>query len=567
MKRWIILAAIVVSVCTAIFISERRKVDTPASPDAVLHFVGDTQQELSRLPMKLTRISDDEEIRIGDELAKHYGSEWKPASKDDREFKQVQAYLERIGTRVAAGAHRKLPYKFHYMPWHGFVNAFALPGGHVFVGAGLLELMDSEDQLAAVLGHEVEHADLGHCAERVQIEARLRKLHLGAVGSLINIPITVFEAGYSKEQELAADREGTRLAVAANYSPAGLVRLLETFQRMENERRHPPKSPQQELSQVAEETLEGYFRSHPPSAQRAQQIRDLIISEHWNGTLSETNLQIGYVFWARQASEALGASHYDKAIALSKRALGVQSDYGPALRVLAEAYFLSANFLESAAAYRRIIQNDVTPLTVQRYADALAAAHTGAKAVQEYEGWLASHPELKYRPEYTVELAGLQLLTGNDTQIGKLLDEIRGANPEVRGRLGWWCYRAARYDTANELLQAAVEERPQLPELQSRLAWTLIERRQLETALTRFNQVSNCECELELRMGRAVAQWQAHAADSALSNFTEATAGAPYWLDARWVLATRSPLVVRSIAELQAEKEKRAKVLRQKKLE
>ena len=111
-----------------------------------------------------------------------------------------------------------MPYRFHYVDQPWVVNAFALPGGHVFIGKGLISLMDSEDELAAVLGHEVEHIDYHHAAERVQTEQALRKVPLGV---LVAIPVEVFEAGYSKDEELEADREGTRLAVAAGYSPLG----------------------------------------------------------------------------------------------------------------------------------------------------------------------------------------------------------------------------------------------------------------------------------------------------------------------------------------------------------
>jgi len=92
-----------------------------------------------------------------------------------------------------------------------------LPGGHVFAGQGLLSLLKSEDALAAVLGHEVEHIDQKHCAERVQTEAHLR--NLGPLGHLLGLPVAIFEAGYSKDQELRADRNGTVLAVKAGYSP------------------------------------------------------------------------------------------------------------------------------------------------------------------------------------------------------------------------------------------------------------------------------------------------------------------------------------------------------------
>lgn len=94
--------------------------------------------------------------------------------------------------------------------------------------------------VAPVLGHEVEHIDLGHSAERIQTEAHLR--HLGLVGDLIGIPVEVFQAEYRKDQELEADRYGTTLAVGAAYSPAGIFQLLAGFQRLEGaEAGLPPK--------------------------------------------------------------------------------------------------------------------------------------------------------------------------------------------------------------------------------------------------------------------------------------------------------------------------------------
>jgi predicted Zn-dependent protease len=163
-----------------------------------------------------------------------------------------------------------------------FVNAFALPGGHVFVGEGLLKLMQSEDALAAVLGHEVEHIDLRHCAERAETEANLR--HLGLAGDLLSLPVTVFTAGYSKDQELEADRYGTALAVDAGYSPEGILGLLDTFEHLESNAEHGadrPASPVEEAAQVGLQTLQDYLRSHPPSAQRKAQIERLMQSERW----------------------------------------------------------------------------------------------------------------------------------------------------------------------------------------------------------------------------------------------------------------------------------------------
>ena len=59
-------------------------------------------------------------------------------ANDTPENREIAAYISEVGARVAEHAHRKLPYKFHYIPQEEFVNAFALPGGHVFIGKGLL---------------------------------------------------------------------------------------------------------------------------------------------------------------------------------------------------------------------------------------------------------------------------------------------------------------------------------------------------------------------------------------------------------------------------------------------
>jgi predicted Zn-dependent protease len=142
--------------------------------------------------------------------------------------------------------------------------------------------MQSEDALAAVLGHEVEHIDLRHCAERVQTEQRLR--NLGLLGDLLGLPVEVFIAGYSKDQEMEADRDGTALALEAGYSPLGILQLFKEFGRLQQKTGNHssgPATPIDEAAQLSMGTLQGYFASHPPSGQRTQQIEKLIKAEHW----------------------------------------------------------------------------------------------------------------------------------------------------------------------------------------------------------------------------------------------------------------------------------------------
>lgn len=292
MRRWLGLATVLLLGAAALVVGERRKAEAPVSPDPVVYFIADTQRELTRLAATATRLSDAEEIRIGDELATRYAGGATPLSADDT---AVEAYVQQVGLQIGARAKRQLPYKFHYIPDRGFVNAFALPGGHVYIGAGMLALMDSEDQLAGVLGHEVEHIDHYHCAERVQLEARLRKLNLGVVGALLALPVEVFQAGYTKDQELEADSEGTRLAAKAGYAPEGTIRLFETFAKLQRESSQPARSPQEEAARAALQTLQGYFRSHPPPTERIAYLRRTLPPEIWNRT-AERPLAVAQYF-------------------------------------------------------------------------------------------------------------------------------------------------------------------------------------------------------------------------------------------------------------------------------
>lgn len=291
MRRLAIFGVVLAVGVSALYFSQRRHDSTPVSANAVVEVVADAQRDLSRVPMRLTRLSNDEEIAIGNQLADQYSGVTAHLSPEEL---GLESYVRRVGNNVSLQAHRRLPYSFRLVPNRTMINAFSLPGGPVYVGEGLLDLMTSEDQLAAVLGHEVEHIDHYHCAERVQIEARLRKVRLDIVGVLVQIPLTVWEAGYNKDEELEADREGMRLAVLGGYSPYGALSLFEKFARLHNEYIIHAQSPEEELSELAIQSLEGYFRSHPQPSERLTQANRLIAEEGWQDRKTEKPFRVEY---------------------------------------------------------------------------------------------------------------------------------------------------------------------------------------------------------------------------------------------------------------------------------
>lgn len=144
-------------------------------------------------------------------------------------------------------------------------NAYALPGGFVFVTRPLLELCNTDpDEIAFVLGHEMAHVIQQHAIERMMantvISAALSRLSLGR-GGLLGGPATglmtaLLNQGYSQDQELEADRVGVRLAASAGFDPRAATRLLQRL-----------------ASLTADSTLLGsYFSSHPPHPLRIERV-------------------------------------------------------------------------------------------------------------------------------------------------------------------------------------------------------------------------------------------------------------------------------------------------------
>jgi beta-barrel assembly-enhancing protease len=169
-------------------------------------------------------LSDAEEVRIGKLLAADW--EEQEGMRPSPQNQKIDEYLQKVGDKVAAHAQRKLPYEFHFDPNPMFRSAVGFPGGQVYVGSGILAYMDTEDQLAMVLGHEIEHIALNQCRERLIHELAEKKIAARDVKAMKVDPFTL---GYGHDKEFAADREGVKLAMEAGYSAQGAIRLLQTY--------------------------------------------------------------------------------------------------------------------------------------------------------------------------------------------------------------------------------------------------------------------------------------------------------------------------------------------------
>lgn len=215
------------------------------------------------------RFTDGDEVRLGAAMAAQYDR--KSGVGPTAQSRQIESYLQSVADRLSPHASRKLRYRIHYDPYPAFKSAFALPGGHIVFGGGILALMNTEDELAAVIAHEIVHIDAGQVSERVERIAKDRGI---SPADLSRWKVEDFGPSYTKQQELACDSGGAKLAVKAGYSPFGLLHLLQTFQML--------AAPQQPAATPDRVTL----------AERIAQARDEIRAEGWEGLTKKTPLEL-----------------------------------------------------------------------------------------------------------------------------------------------------------------------------------------------------------------------------------------------------------------------------------
>jgi predicted Zn-dependent protease len=138
---------------------------------------------------------------------------------------ELLAYVEAVGQRIARHAPGfAFQYTFRIVDDEA-PNAFALPGGPIYITRGAIALTNSEDELASVLAHEIAHVASRHAAARQHV--------VRGVPAFLQILQLPYLAAYSRELEVTADRLGQELAAAAGYDPAGLVGFLDGLGALE----------------------------------------------------------------------------------------------------------------------------------------------------------------------------------------------------------------------------------------------------------------------------------------------------------------------------------------------
>lgn len=212
-----------------------------------------------------------------DEVLKEYG-----VYKDER----LQAYVNEVGQKLAKQSHRaNIPWTFTVLD-SPEINAFALPGGYVYITRGILAYMESEADMAGVIGHEIGHVTARHGAQRAtrQQTAGLGVLAATVLGAVLESKVGVsggtemfgqmaqgvaagYVAKYSREQELQADSLGAEYLARSNYDPRNMIDVIRVLKLQE-------AFAIEEARAEGRPTPEGanWLSSHPSNDQRLQQI-------------------------------------------------------------------------------------------------------------------------------------------------------------------------------------------------------------------------------------------------------------------------------------------------------
>ena len=183
---------------------------------------------------------------------------------------EAQKLVKSVGQRIVQNSDaRQTPYQydFHLLADPNVVNAFALPGGQVFITTALISQFETEDELAGVLGHEIGHVVARHGAERIAKQELTQGLTGAAVvasGDYNTAQAAQMIAGlvnmsYGRDQELESDDLGVRFMTQAGYDPEALITVMEILEKASGGQRQPE-----------------FMSTHPSPENRVQKIRDAI---------------------------------------------------------------------------------------------------------------------------------------------------------------------------------------------------------------------------------------------------------------------------------------------------
>ena len=244
---------------------------------------------------QVTLIFPAEEIALGNRAAPQFEKEFGEKVNSP----QLQQYIAEVGAKLAAVSDRPMPYEYALLS-SNIPNAFALPGGKIYITVGLFKNMTNERQLAAVLAHETVHVAAKHSVQGMQRQmgaelfAELVGMIVGGENAETARATSKFATGmanlrYSRKDESESDNYGLKYMQQAGYNPWEMVELLELLQSLSNSQpglfgdflaTHPLTSTRiKDVRNIIGQSYSAYSpRTPDPHTQRFNQMRGLLVS-------------------------------------------------------------------------------------------------------------------------------------------------------------------------------------------------------------------------------------------------------------------------------------------------
>ncbi len=227
-----------------------------AAQDDLLNELLKTADILNETLLDVTALSDDEENSIGIELEKQILTDLKVVKERKfnlkRIFRDLTKYVER--TNINYG------YK---VVETDEINAYAIAGGRMFINTGILEFLETEDEIAFVMAHEIAHNELQHCIKRVQYAAIASSID-PSFGELVQLAYGIYSMPFTKYDEYEADELGVWLMKKAGYDKQGAVTFFEKLEQLEKE-----------YGIDQRDAVNDFISSHPTARDRREKVKNL----------------------------------------------------------------------------------------------------------------------------------------------------------------------------------------------------------------------------------------------------------------------------------------------------
>lgn len=366
---------------------------------------------------QLIFMSESGEVQVDQENSPHQISADYGAVQDT----DLNRYVSSVGNQLAALSHRPdMPYSFRVVN-AVYVNAYAFPGGTIAVSRGMLANMDSESELAAVLGHEIGHVCSRHAAQQyttgmlgsavvtaaAMIVQQKKKEYAGLVSGLGAVASGALLARYSRADERAADALSLEYMTKGGYNPAGCISLMDMLRKTEKEKPN---------------VIEMLFATHPMSEERYQTAGRAVAEkyqaqkdyplnkERFHEKTAHLRAMKNAIVQMQNGEKAAASGNYDSAVSSFQAALKEAPQDYAGLLMLARCFLAKKNAAEAekyACSARAVYPQEPQALHVLGMAKIQLRQYEAAyNNFSEYERMLPGNPNTVFYKGYALEGLG-----------------------------------------------------------------------------------------------------------------------------------------------------------------